>query len=120
VLACLALLVAYNLVFYLPDRLQGMTGLYSVRRERLAPFLSSTAQQLTPALVIVHTGEDWIDYGALLELSNPFLDTPFIFVVSRGSMPDQAVAQSFPARRVIHYYPDQPNTFYTIPQPATP
>ncbi len=112
VLGCVAVLVAYNLAVYLPPRLQGMVGLYSIRSERLEPFLSPAAQSYTPALIIVHTGEKWIDYGALLELSNPFLDTPFIFIVSRGAAVDQAVIDSFPERKVFHYYPEQPYTFY--------
>ena len=116
VLGFVAILVAYNLAVYLPPRLQGMVGLYSVRSERLEPFLSPAAQQYAPALIVVHTGEKWIDYGTLLELSNPFLDTPFIFIVSRGSAVDQAVIDSFPERKVFHYYPDQPYTFYNAPR----
>jgi hypothetical protein len=84
----------------------------------LAPFITAQAQKLTPALVVVHTKSKWIEYGTLLELQTPFLDTPFIFVISRGANADANVARSFPNRNVFHYYPaTDPYTFYTGPRP---
>ena len=117
VLGCVGLLVAYNLAFYLQGRLGEMRGLYDVRREYLEPFQLPQSQEFTPALIIVHTGDDWIEYGRLLELADPFLQTPFIFAISRGVAADQAVIDSFPERKVFHYYPDRPRTFYTAPRP---
>jgi len=117
VLGVVGLLVVYNLAFYLPGRLGEMRGLYGVSRQHLQPFLVPQAQEFTPALIIVHTLDKWIEYGRLLELADPFLDTPFIFVVSRGSAANQAVIDSFPDRQVFHYYADQPYTFYTAPRP---
>jgi 4-amino-4-deoxy-L-arabinose transferase-like glycosyltransferase len=113
----LAGLVAFNLVFYLPPRLERMFGLYGVQRSYQLPFLTQSAQQLAPALIIVHPQNDWIEYGTLLELESPFLDSPFIFVQSFGLEQDQAVAAQFPGRRVYHYYSDTPFTFYSAPRP---
>lgn len=114
--ALLAILLGFNLFGYLPERLGSMRGLYGVERSKQEPFLTTSAQSLTPALIIVHTGEDWIDYGTLLELQNPFFDTPFIFIIARSAEKDQAAAASFPDRSIYHYYPDTPYTFYTAPR----
>jgi len=112
----LAGLVAFNLVFYLPTRLDKMYGLYGVQRASLAPFLTAAAQKLTPALIIVHPQKDWIEYGRLLELESPFLDSPFVFIYTRGVLQDQALAAQFPERKVYHYYADEPNRFYPLPR----
>ena len=117
VLALVTGLVLFNLVFYLPVRLEKMYGLYGVARCYQQPFLSQSAQELTPALIIVHAQENWIEYGTLLELQSPFLDSPFVFVYSRGQSIDQAVARQFPDRNIFHYYQDQPYIFYTAPRP---
>ena len=116
--ALLALLLSANLLFYTPQRLQGMRGLYGVSGRYLEPFLSPNAQQFTPALISVHTSGKWITYGRLLHLENAFLDTPFIFVVYRGSEVTAALAAQFPERAVYHYYPDAPYEFYTAERPA--
>jgi len=108
--AFLALLFAVNLVGYLPARLESMAGLYGISAERLMPFRTAEARALTPALVIVHANH-WTKYGALLDLEDPYLTTPFIFAVSRGSSADAALADAFPDRRIIHYDPDVPWTF---------
>lgn len=119
-LVALALLglVGANLVSYLPQRLEGLKGLYGISREKLAPFLEAPAQALTPALVIVHPQRKWIEYGALLALESPFLDTPFIFAYSRGAETDAQLAALYPERRVLHYYADEPGIFYNAPRDA--
>jgi hypothetical protein len=95
-----------------------MRGMYGVNRSALAPFETEAARQLAPALFIVHV-DKWINYGTLLELADPFLDTPYIFVISRGLTGDQNVADSFPDRHIYHYYPEQdPYAFYTNPLPG--
>lgn len=99
------LLLAMSVLFYTPARLDMMRGLYGVERAKMAPFLTQEAQALTPALVIVHPAKEWIEYGTLLELQDPFLDTPFIFVISRGAAQDARVAARFPERATYHYYP---------------
>ena len=109
----LALLAVTSVLFYTPARLNTMFGLYGVQRAHLKPFETPQAQELAPALIIVHTRNGWIEYGRLLELQTPFLDTPFIFVISRGPKTDWRVSQYFPERQSYHYYPaDAPYTFY--------
>jgi hypothetical protein len=112
-----ALLLSANLIFYTPMRLKMMFGLYGVQRAHLELFLTEQAQELAPALVIVHTNGSWIGYGTLLELEDPFLDTPFIFVIARGAGVDADVARDFPDRRTVYYYADQPGKLYLEPQP---
>ncbi len=115
--AILALLVFTNLRFYTPLRVGGMHGLYGIQRSRLEPFNNPKAEDLAPALIIVHP-KAWTGYGALLELENPLLNTPFIFAFTRGQEPDQKLASYFPDRNIFHYYPDDhPYLFYTAPQP---
>jgi hypothetical protein len=109
-------LVLYNLIGYLPLRLEPLRGLYGISRTHMQPFLSEQAQQLAPALVIVHTQKKWVEYGTLLELQSPFLDSPFIFVFGPKVEDEQAIARSFPERRIIHYYPDEPEKFYSQPR----
>jgi len=110
------LLIGINIRFYIPQRLKQMTNLYDVHASQLEPFKSETALDLAPALVIVHQQKTWREYGTLLELSNPYLDTPFIFIYSRQPADDQAVISAFPQRRVMHYYADEPSKLYTQPR----
>ena len=115
--AVLTFLIGWNLLFYVPLRVGGMHGLYGVERKHIEPFLTKEAQELTPALVIVHTKDKWIEYGTLLDLEDPYLSTPFIFVIARGPRTDARVAKAFPDRAIFHYYPDEPYRFYTAPRP---
>lgn len=112
----LSLLISANLLFYTPIRLGSMHALYGISRVHHEPFLTDAAKELTPALIIVHTSGNWAEYGTLLELQNPFLDTPFIFIITRSPAIDQEVANQFPDRNVFHYYPDEPYTFYQEPR----
>jgi hypothetical protein len=115
VFGLLVVLVVSNLAFYTPQRLEVMRGLYGMERADLEPFLAEEAQEKAPALIVVHP-KVWMDYGVLLELGNPFLDTPFIFVYSRGVKADRLVVEAFPERTAYHYYPEEPNTFYSNPK----
>ncbi len=112
----MALLVC-NLWFYLPARLGGMVHLYGATRQQLLPFQSQNASELTPALVFVHRQKNWREYATLLELSSPYLDTPFVFVFSRSDKDNQQVIRAFPGRKIWHYYPDEPYRFYSAPRP---
>ena len=112
--AVLAFLISMNLIFYLPHRVERMHGLYAIERSQLEPFLTPQAQALTPALVFVETPR-WMKYGALLELSDPFLDTPFIFVYGTSYASD--IIPLFPERNAFYYYIDEPYVFYTAPRP---
>jgi hypothetical protein len=113
VTALIAVLFAGNLVFYLPNRLNFMFGLYEISRVRMVPFLTPEAQALTPAVIIVH-GDRWTDYGTLLELEDPFLASPFIFTFGDKSTFPKILLETFPQREVYHYYPDsEPFKFFT-------
>lgn len=112
-------LVSYNLAVYLPARLAGMYGLYDMRREQWAPFLTPEAQALTPALIIVHS-DRWMRYGALIDLENPDLTSPFIFAWSQNTNKDSALAVDYYRKgwNVFHYYVDYPGEFYDSAEPA--
>jgi hypothetical protein len=92
-----------------------MHGLYGVTRTRLEPFLTPDARAMAPAIFIVHPGH-WTEYGTLLELQDPFLDTPFLFVISQDLQRDGRLGELFPGRQVFHYYPDEPYKFYSSPR----
>ncbi len=114
--ALVLLLVTTNLLFYLPMRLNSVFALYGVQQADLDPFLTSSAQEQTPALVIVHPVGKWSEYGSLIEIEDPFLTTPFIFVFSRGDDVNASVAAHFPARKIFHYYTDELYKLYTQPR----
>jgi len=111
VTALVALLVAANIIFYIPKRIVSMQGLFGTSRTQLVPFQTPSAEALQPALIIVNT-DRWRAYAGLLELASPMLDSPFIFVWGRGSRTNEAIADAFPERSVYYYYPDQPWSFY--------
>jgi hypothetical protein len=110
-------LVGINLLFYLPIRLGGMVALYDITRSDQAPFQTPAAQTVTPALVIVHA-DRWIEYGALLDLENPDLTTPFIFAWVSTTYDDPGFASDFPDRAVYHYYPRLPFQLNKVPLAA--
>lgn len=113
----LGVLVGINLTLYLPGRLGGMVGLYSIGRADQEPFLTPSAQSLTPALIIVHVPR-WMKYGALLDLEDPELTTPFIFAWSASPAVNASLANDFPDRTIYHYYPGQSFQLYKQPLPA--
>ncbi len=116
--ALLLALVSTNLLYYTPRRLGGLFGLYGVQRSYQQPFERTEVKALAPALIIVHPQKEWIEYGTLIDLENPFLDTPFIFVIYRASVPDAVFAEAFPDRAIYHYYPRRdPFSFYPAPLP---
>lgn len=112
-------LVAANLRFYLPTRLASLHGLYGIKRSILEPFTSQQVEDLAPALMIVHA-EHWTGYGNYLELTTPYFDTPFLFAWSIGPKTDAALTAAYSDQRdVYHYYPGQPDKFYTSPKPGS-
>jgi hypothetical protein len=109
-------LVTCSLIFYIPMRIGGMTGLYDVNYSRIRPFLTAQAQGLTPALVVIHPDQNWIEYGNLLDITSPFNDSPFIFIYNRGKLFNAWAISSLPDRKVWYYYMDTPGVFYTAPR----
>jgi hypothetical protein len=110
-------LMGINLVLYLPARLGGMVALYNITKSDQTQFLTAAAQLPTPALVIVHTPE-WTEYGALLDLENSELTSPFIFAWSRDESSDPSLTNDFPYRTVYHYYPGRSTMLYKEPLAA--
>ncbi len=115
----LGILVGINLTLYMPIRLGGMYGLYDIERADQEAFLTPSAQSHTPALVIVHA-DRWMEYGAVLDLENPELTTPFIFAWSISPSADAALVNDFPFRNVYHYYPERTFQLYPEPLPEPP
>jgi hypothetical protein len=109
--AAVLLLVAGNLIFYTPLRLNSMKHLYGISRQALEPFETPDARDLAPALFIVH-GKRWTDYANLLPLESPLLNTPFLFVLSRGPAADARLEAAFPDRNIYQYDPQDPFVFY--------
>jgi hypothetical protein len=70
----------------------------------MQPFRGAQMQALAPALVIV-TPKYWTAYAALLDLEDPWLDTPIIFALTRGPGADVKLAQDYPGRQVLPYFP---------------
>jgi hypothetical protein len=105
------LLITRNLMFYAPERIGKLEGLYGNSRQQLAPFQSADAQALTPALVVVDT-DNWRAYAGLLELANPMLDSPYIFIWTRGSRSTATIIEAFPDRNVLYYYPDESSDIF--------
>jgi hypothetical protein len=97
-------------------RIGNMTGLYDVNYSRIQPFLTAQAQKLTPALVVIIIDQNWIEYGNLLDVASPFMDSPFIFIYNRGRLYNEWAISSLPGRKVWYYYMDTPGVFYTAPR----
>jgi len=112
-----ALLVCANLLYYVPNRLMSLRGLYGVERRYVEPFLQPSSQAYVPAVIIVHKIHRWIEYGTLLDLGSPFLDTPFVVVYDPTLEEEARLLEAFPDRSVFHYYHDTPNVLYTNRRP---
>jgi hypothetical protein len=93
-------LVGYNLFCYLPQRLEGMKGLYGIR----GAYLEALADEQTspirrPALIFIRIRETWTEYGTFLDAEDPWLTSPLIFAMARGAA-DGPVKEAFPERYV--------------------
>lgn len=110
------ILLACNLLFYTPMRLDGLRGLYGVSRAKIAQFLSPEWQSFTPALILVMEEKSWIDYGSLIDLSSPFMDSPFIFAWSNTPHYDWLIKKEFSNRAAFYYYPAIPNKLFREPR----
>ena len=115
----LGVLVGINLTLYLPNRLGVVYGLYNIEKADQEPFMTPSTKSFTPALVIVHS-KRWMEYGALLDLEDPELTTPFIFAWSIGTDADARLGKAIPSRTVYHYYPEQPFQLLKEPLPDPP
>ncbi|MCX6069486.1 MAG: hypothetical protein NTU91_01305, partial [Chloroflexi bacterium] len=104
-------LLALNVGFYLPARLQQMTGLYEMN---LASRDQLQAVAPAKALVIVHPVQSWTEYGTLLTLTPPFAEGELLLAYTRGSEQDLRLAQSYADRPAYNYYPGNPGRLVLI------
>lgn len=109
--ALLMILFALTAI-YDPIRVGGMYKLYGISRELQRPILEKDLDQ---ALILVHTRR-WMGYGAVLPLSPPFADGEILVAWSRGATIDREVIRKHSRRPAYHFYPDTPETLYTIPR----
>jgi 4-amino-4-deoxy-L-arabinose transferase-like glycosyltransferase len=114
-MSIVGMLVFGNLYFYIPQRVGNMMhNLYGIGYYRITPFLSQEVKDLEPALVIVQPQHNWLEYGGLLDLSSPYLDTPLVFTYYKDEGLNQQVIDAFPDRNLIYYYPAQPDKIYVV------
>jgi len=109
--ALVLVLLAVNVGFYLPARLEQMTGLYGMNlaaRDRLR------AAAPARALVIVHPQRTWTEYGTLLTLTPPFAESELLLAYTRGREQDAALADAHPDRPIFAYYPGDPGRLVPI------
>jgi hypothetical protein len=109
--ALVLVLLALNVGFYLPARLQQMTGLYEMSlsaRDRLQAAVPAKA------LIIVHPAHSWNEYGTLLTLTPPFVDGDLLLAYTRGSEQDLRLTQSYADRPAYEYYPGNPGRLVPI------
>jgi hypothetical protein len=117
VILVVGVLLGINLALYTPIRVGGMHGLYNIERSDQLPFEAPSNQAFAPALVIVHT-ERWMEYGALLDLQDPRLTSPFIFAWSQNATTDASLEDDFHERSFFHYYPGTPFKLHEKPIPT--
>ncbi len=95
-------LVGYDLFFYLPQRLEGMKGLYGIRRAYLEALVNERTSPIhKPALIFIRLQETWTEYGTFLDAEDPWLTSPLIFAMARGAA-DERVKEAFPDRYVYN------------------
>lgn len=103
-LGVVSLLVAGNLIFYWPDRLGSLRGLYGISRAALAPVEEA---RIGRGLIFVHS-EQWMPYGNLLTLEPPFSNSDLRIAWSNGDEADRGVAASYPGWQTFDYWPGPP------------
>jgi hypothetical protein len=106
--ALLGFLIGRGLFTYLPERLNSFVGLNNTSQARLEPFRAAVKQGLAPAIVIVHWPNYWTEWGGLVDLNSPFLDTPLLVASNRDQAQIDSLIQAFPDYSVYHYFSDSP------------
>lgn len=112
VLGVAAFLVMLNILFYIPDRVWGMQGLYQISREPMDALVEIAQED---AVIIVHT-QKWFEYARLLPLVEPFGEGDLIIIRSCGLEADDDIIRLYPDRQIYHYYPDNPGRLYPGPR----
>lgn len=105
VTALVTILVAGNILGYLPRRLGGLRGLFGITRAGLESF-----ERVNPgkAIVIVRRNPYWHGYGNLLTLTAPFAESDLLLIYERGPEVDPAVIDLFPDLPAYRYDPAEP------------
>ena len=99
VTALVAMLLAANVLWYLPARIGGLHGLYHITR---APSAWIEQQDLGHALLMVQA-DHWYGYAQLLPLVEPFTESDLLVAWSRGPQVDGELIASLPDRAVYTY-----------------
>lgn len=103
--ALLAVLLAVNLLGYLPRRVGGLHGLFGITHQALASFESVNPGT---ALVIVRRNPNWHGYGNLLTLTAPFTESDLLLAYERGPEIDPEVIALLPGLPAYSYDPAEP------------
>jgi hypothetical protein len=104
-------LLTLNIGFYLPARLQQMTGLYGMNLAALDQLRSVVPAK---ALVIVHPEHSWTEYGTLLTLTPPFAEGELLLSYTRGSDQDMRLVHLYADRPAYEYYPGNPSRLVPV------
>ncbi|MBI3968643.1 MAG: glycosyltransferase family 39 protein [Chloroflexi bacterium] len=96
----LALLVAVNVVTYLPFHLARFRGWYGITRANLD---AVERAGIANALVFVaEANRSWDGYGSTFPANSPLLDSSVVFAMDRTPELNRAVAANFPRRELYH------------------
>jgi hypothetical protein len=116
----LAVLVVYNLAVYLPQRLNEMRGLYGISREQIERWELSHIEP-NYSLFIVYA-DPWTEYGAFLELQDPWLHDVCLFATSQNPVNDRPLIDYYTkeGRFVYGLDPDNPDELILLGTPASP
>ncbi len=114
VVLIVVLLVSLNIFLYLPQRLGSLKGLYGATRSRLEPFQTEDFLSKTPSLIIVHLGPNWLEYGTLLDLSDPYFESPYVFMIDQGLEKNRLATAQFPDRSIWLYRASVPNKLLSV------
>jgi hypothetical protein len=99
VYALLIALVSLNVLTYLPDRIGDWNNLYTINRKPIEAV--QAVRQTNHVLVLVH-GNRWIQYGALMSLSTPWLDGPTVVAHYIDPTTVPSIVDQFPDREIIY------------------
>ena len=92
-------LISLNTLTYLPGRISDWNNLYTINRQ---PIEAVQAIQQTDHVLVLVFGNRWINYGALMSLSTPWLDGPTVVAHYMDPTAIPSIVDQFPDREVIY------------------
>lgn len=92
-------LVSMNLLFYVPQRVGAMQGLYQIERQPVEPFDVEAPEK---TLIIVEASR-WFQYARYLYHVEPFGDSPMRIAWSRGPRLDEALMRHYVDWDIYYY-----------------